>query len=213
MYNDERDRYGYDQNQDFSARNRYTRYDYERGYEEERNRTSDSYRDSLQSSLERPAARPRLDRSDEARYDWYRNSNRGERNNYDKFLDDKHVQPKAPSKKRRTWVVAMLLVVFVAILATTIAVIGVDGKGVVKPQALTVESLTASVEGALLSGNDVAAAEIEVEKQVALGGENYILLKSGELVAVEVPAQTVVTPEKEKGFDKLCSWLNGVFGG
>ena len=213
MYNDERERYIQDESQEFSARSRYTRYDYERDYEEQRNRTPDSYRDSLQSSLERPVARPRLERSDEARFDWYRASAGEERNNYDKFFDSKHNQPKTPSKKRRTLVAVMLLIVFVAILATTVAVIGVEGTSVVQPQALSVESLTASVGDALLSGNDVAAAEYAQEQPLILGGENYILLKSGELVAVEIPAQTVVAAEEEKGFDKLCSWLNGVFGG
>ena len=211
MYNDERDRYGYDESQEFSARNRYARYDYERDYEEERNRTSDSYRDSLQSSLERPAGRPRLERQDEARYNWYRATATAEQNNYDKFFDSKYSEPKAPSKKRRTLVAAMLLIVFVAILATTVAVLGV-GAGVVETKPLTVGSLTASVEDALLSGGGVAAAEMS-ETPVAQGGENYIMLKSGELVAIEVPAQTVVAAEEEKGFDKLCSWLNGVFGG
>lgn len=211
MYTDERNRFGYDESQDHSDRNRYARYDYERDYEEERNRTSDSYRDSLQSSLERPAGRPRLDRQDEARYNWYRATAPAEQNNYDKFFDTKHSRTDRPSKKRRTLVAAMLLVVFVAILAATAAVLGVGASGV-ETQPLTVQSLSASVEDALLSGGGVAAAEM-TEAPVVHGGENYIMLKSGELVAIEIPAQTVVAAEEEKGFDKLCSWLNGVFGG
>jgi len=38
-------------------------------------------------------------------------------------------------------------------------------------------------------------------------------MKSGELVVVEIPAITEVAEEKETGFDKFCSWLNGIFGG
>ena len=30
---------------------------------------------------------------------------------------------------------------------------------------------------------------------------------------IDVPEQPEVQQEEEKGFDKLCSWLNGVFGG
>ena len=59
---------------------------------------------------------------------------------------------------------------------------------------------------------DVAAVEDTIEEQ-KVGGEGYVLLKSGEIVAVEVPEITEVTEEKEKGFDKFCSWLNKIFGG
>ena len=50
----ERERNAYTSNYDYNAlhADRYSRYDYENSYETERNRTSDSYRDSLYQSLE-----------------------------------------------------------------------------------------------------------------------------------------------------------------
>ena len=212
MFRDERDR-NVSEREDYSTRTRYARYDYERGYDEERNRTPVSYRNSLQSSLERPALRSRLERADEARFDRYRASAVGAGNNYDKLLERKENASRRPSRKGRMMIAAIMAVAFIAVIAITMAVIGVDGSGVAEVKAMSSESLTAMVDDVLLAPTDISAAEYVPEVKVAQGGENYIMLKSGELVAIEVPKQTVATQEEEKGFDKLCSWLNGVFGG
>ena len=103
----ERERNAYSREYDYaSLRNdRYARYDYESSYEQDRSRTSQSYRDSLMSSLERPASRSRLERSDENRYGFYMSNIGAGENNYDKFWDAKHQQEqtaeKAVAPKRR----------------------------------------------------------------------------------------------------------------
>ena len=211
MFNDEREN-RYDAEQGYSTRNGYARYDYDMGYEEDRRRTSISYRDSLESSLERPASRSRLERADQDRYDYYRSTSPSE-NNYDRFFDSKNRQSEKRSAKRRTsLIVAYVAVALVAIIAVTMAVIGISDKEVVETKPLTVESLTASAEN--VGGvSEVSAAEETVPEEPVLGGENYILLKNGEIVKIDVPEQPEVQQEEEKGFDKLCSWLNGVFGG
>lgn len=214
MFRDERNKTVSNDNQYYSARTRYSRRDYEMDYDEARNRTSVSYRDSLQSSLERPSARPRLERADEARFECYRATAKASSgNNYDRLLERKQRSSVHPVRGRRTMIAAALIVAFVAVIAVTMAVIGVDTSGVTEVKPMTSESLSAMVDETLLSPNATSAAEVEPEKKVVVGGEKYILLKSGELVAIEIPKQTVVPEEEEKGFDKLCSWLNGVFGG
>ena len=213
MFVDERNRIGSEEDQGYSARSRYVRYDYESRYEDERNRTSSSQRDSLQSSLERPATRSRLERADDARYGSYRATASYNENNYDRYFDSKQKVTERPARKRRSLMVAYLAVALVAVIAVTVAVLGLGEKQVVETKPLTVEALTASAENAAISAVDVSAAETIEEEAPAIGGENYIMLKSGELVAVEIPEQTIVPSEEEKGFDKLCSWLNGVFGG
>ena len=213
MFRDDQYRYGSDDYREYPTRTRYARSDYERGYDEERDRTPVSYRDSLQSSLERPSVRPRLDRMDEARFEHFRASGAGEKNNYDRLLERKESKPSRLTHKGRMMIEAAMLVAFVAVIAITMAVIGVDSSGVKEIKPMTSESLNAMVDDVLLAPTDVSAAEYVAEEKVVNGGENYVMLKSGELVAIEIPAQTVTTPEEEKGFDKLCSWLNGVFGG
>ena len=211
MFNDDHNRERYAADQEYFARENYVRYGYDARYEADRNRTSESYRDSLQTSLEKPASRSRLERADDVRYECYRAASPQE-NNYDKFFDGKHRKPEKKTSKRRTaLLVAYVAIALVAIIAVTLAVVGISDNKVVEEKPLTIESLSASAEGiAPVSG--LAAAESEEEKTV-VGGENYILLKTGELVEVEVPEKTTVQPEKEKGFDKFCSWLNGIFGG
>ena len=211
MFNDDRNRERYDADQGYFSRESYVRYGYDARYEADRNRTSESYRDSLQSSLEKPASRSRLERADEVRYECYRAASPQE-NNYDRFFDNKQKKPQKKSSKRKTaLLVAYVAIALVAIIAVTLAVVGISDNKVVEEKTLTVESLTASAEG-IAPVSELAAAEIE-EEEVVIGGENYILLKTGELVEIEVPKKTTIRTEKEKGFDKLCSWLNGVFGG
>ena len=72
--------------------------------------------------------------------------------------------------------------------------------------------LWTGAEEAALAASEVSAAEEEVVVTKE-GGEMYVMLKSGELVAVEIPEITEVTKEEEKGFDKFCNWWNGLFGG
>ena len=212
MYRDERDRLESEENHAYSARAQYTRYDRDRSYEEDRNRTSSSYRDSLESSLERSASRTRLERADDARYRCYRDTAVGEETNYDRFLESKHRRSEGGRRRTRTMIAVFLLIAFVAVIAVTMSVISVSEPTIVETQPMVVESLAANAEGALLADVNASAAETIVET-VAVGGDKYIMLKSGELVAIEIPAQSFVTAEEEKGFDKLCSWLNGVFGG
>ena len=148
MFRDERERMETEAAQGYSAENRYARYDREWGYEEERNRTSSSYRDSLQSSLESPARRSRLDRADEERYGCYRAYASQEENNYDRFFDSKYRKNEKPARKnRRPLMVAYVAVALVAIIAVTMAVIGIGEKTVVESKPLTTESLMASAEG------------------------------------------------------------------
>lgn len=214
----ERERVRYDVNRDCDYRvrdDRFARYDYETRYEEERNRTSDSYRDSLMSSLERPATRSRLERSDEDRFGFYMSNISAGENNYDKYWDAKQAkQPsKRSSKKKMTFIAAYLAVALVAIIAVTLSVVGVGSKEpVAVKKTLGAETLSASAEVAETAAPGLASAESNEEKVVA-GGENYIMLKSGEIIAIQVPEQVQATEEEEKGFDKFCSWLNGVFGG
>ena len=215
----ERERNGYASNYDYEAlrNDRYARYDYERSYEEDRGRTTDSYRESLMHSLERPASRSRLEREDENRYGFYMaNIDAGE-NNYDKFWDAKHKgakKEKAPSEKRRlAFMITYIVVAVVALIAVTLAVVGMGAEPVVVSKTITGEKVTATAETDAKSQQDgLVAAEEEAQVELP-GGENYIMLASGELVELEMPARQVKTEEEENGFDKFCTWMNGVFGG
>ena len=196
---------------------RYARYDYERSYEDDRNRTSPAYRDSLMNDLERPAIRSRLERSDEMRYGFYMSNISSGESNYDKFWDKKQqkAEEKPAQKSRLGFLIAFIAVAVVAIIAVTISVVGLSNEQTVVQKTLGNETISASAEtvenDSALSGEVAAIGTEEVAQKQ--GGENYIKLKNGELVAVEVPAAAIETKEEEKGFDKFCSWLNGVFGG
>ncbi|HCJ01546.1 MAG TPA: hypothetical protein DIC18_01610 [Clostridiales bacterium] len=210
----ERERVRYDDQYAYRPQDdRIARYDYENRYEADRLRTSSSYRDSLMESLERPATRTRLERSDEARYSFYMSNIGTAENNYDKFWDRKHANENRPARRRnnRVFVAAYMLVALIAILAVSLSVIGLGRQETVMTKNLTPISASAEDgEGEI----DTGAAALEgTEAPVLLGGENYILLSSGEVVAVEIPSQAKGAKEKQNGFDKFCNWLNGVFGG
>ena len=216
----ERERNGYAANYDYEASrsDRYSRYDYERAYEEDRVRTSESYRDSLMSSLERPAMRSRLERADESRYGFYMaNINAGE-NNYDKFWDEKQKksekQNASSSKKRLAFMVTYMVIALVAVIAVTLSVVGTSGKTAVVTKTFEGENMMASAEPNVQTvALTESAAEEEKEAPVVVGGENYILLANGEAVEVVLPERAVKAKEEENKFDKFCTWLNGVFGG
>lgn len=219
----ERERTAYGAEYDYaSLRNdRYGRYDYERSYEEDRNRTSPSYRSSLMDSLERPATRSRLERADDARYGFYMaNINAGE-NNYDRFWDAKHKNEEkaAPAnpKKRLAFMITYAVVAIVALIAVTLSVVGLGEKPAnMVSKTIELETVKASAEvsqGEVATGAGAVASEEEKAEAPAVGGENYIMLKNGELVAVQAPQKTVQAKEEEKGFDEFCTWLNDVFGG
>ena len=213
-----RERYDYDRDYNRSANSdRYARYDcVESGYETYRDRTSDSYRDSLRSSLERPATHSRLERSDDDRYGFYRSNIEARENNYDKLWDSKQkAEPeKAPVQRKKVAFIAVyLFIALVAIIAVTLSVIGTSEQPTVAKKTISIETMSATAE---ISTGDVSvsAATDEIQEEAPiLGGETYIRLKNGELVAVKVPEQVKTAKEEEKGFDKFCSWLNGVFGG
>ncbi len=216
----ERERTAYGAEYDYASlrSDRYARYDYDRSYEEERNRTSQSYRDSLMDSLERPANRSRLERADENRYGFYmQNINAGE-NNYDKFWDAKQnkQQPEQNKthNKRLAFLVTYIVIAVVALVAVTLSVVGLGDKTTtIVSKKVETETLTANAEtdNVILAG--IAASEQEQEEASFGGGENYIMLKSGEVVAVEAPQRAQEAKEEEGGFDKFCNWLNNVFGG
>ena len=222
MMVNERERAVYGTEYDYaSLRNdRYGRYDYERSYEEDRNRTSSSYRDSLMNSLERPASRSRLERADEARYGFYMANISAGENNYDKFWDAKHREEKKETsvnpKRRMAFMVTYIVVAIVAMIAVTLSVVGLgDNSTKMVSKTIETEKILASAEAqpeTTVAGT-VASEEEQQVTQTKLGGENYIVLKSGELVEVEAPQRASNTKEEEKGFDKFCTWLNDVFGG
>ena len=198
---------------DRSGRSSYYRDSLDERYENERRSTSDAERDRLMSSLERTGTRSRLERIDESRYGHYAANYAPATNNYDRMLDRRAAETAEKSKKiyrRRTpLVVAYLVVALAAIVAVTLSVVGVESKEIVESLEVQEPSVSASAEGVAETGA-LSAAEPEVIKE---GGENYIMLATGELVAVEIPKSTQAAKEEEKGFDKFCSWLNGVFGG
>ena len=218
----ERERNGYVANNDYDAmrNDRYSiRYGNEIGYEAERNRTSRSYRDSLYDSLERPASKSRLERADENRYGFYiANIAAGEKN-YDKFWDAKHasenkVTPASTNEKRRfAFILTYVIIALVAVIAVTLAVLGTSSDTVVVSKTIEAEAVTATAEvGGKAAYNLESAAEIE-EKATLPGGENYIMLANGEMFEVVMPENVAQAEEEENGFDKFCTWLNGVFGG
>ena len=219
MLVNERERTAYNTDYDYVAgsRDRYARYDYDTRYEDERNRTSPSYRDSLMSNLERPASHSRLERIDDARYGFYM-SNRiasGE-NNYDLFLDAKQKKEeetqKPTSGKKLAFLITYLAIALVAIIAVTLSVIGIGKQETAVQNTPVIENVSANAEVGKTE-DSVENVTLETQEQTVLGGENYIMLKSGEIVEIEIPERAQVTQEEEKGFDKFCSWLNGVFGG
>ena len=215
----ERQRNGYAANYDYDAlrNDRYSRYDYESVYEEQRSRTSDSYRDSLYNSLERPATRSRVERADENRYGFYMANIADGENNYDKFWDAKHkkdnAEAKPATKKRFGFIIAYIVVAVVALIAVTLAVGGTNSNSKTVVVSKTIDTVSAGAEPELTMGaNGESAAEDE--QNVSLpGGENYIMLANGELVEIVVPERAAQTVEEENGFDKFCNLLNGMFGG
>ena len=218
----ERERNGYNANYDYDVRrnDRYSiRYGNEISYEADRNRTSQSYRDSLYDSLERPASRSRLERADENRYGFYMANIAAGENNYDKFWDAKHAaesqKTTAPkSEKRRfAFILTYVIIALVAVIAVTLAVVGTGSEPAVVSKTIESETVTATAEvGATVASGAESAAEID--KETALpGGENYIMLANGEVFEVVMPEHTAQAEEEENSFDKFCTWLNGVFGG
>ena len=215
-YNDDFDRYAYDTRND-----RFARYDYDSRYEEARMRTSDYDRDSLMSSLERPASRSRLERSDADRYGFYRSNIEVAENNYDRLWDSRRAAESAArssapkSRKKKAMLVAYLALAFVAVIAVTLSVVGLGDKSEVKSAELVQEPISASAEEVVEQEEaaPVFIPLVETQLNTTASTEKYVVLKNGEKISVEVPKRTVETKEEEKGFDKFCSWLNGVFGG
>ena|GEM_PF-2282482 len=198
---------------------RYSRYEgmsYDDRYEAERRGTSDAERERLMASLERTGSRSRVvARCEESRYGFRASSYEEADNNYDRMLDRRserteRKEKKIFNKKKTPLVVAYIVFALVAVLAVTFSLAGMNKTEEPVEMSATVTSVEASAEEAAVAEN-VAEAEESAAPQV--GGEGYVLLKSGEIVAVEVPEITEVTEEKEKGFDKFCSWLNKIFGG
>ena len=221
----ERERNAYASNYDYDSRpnNRYSRYEDERAYDMDRDRTSPMRRDALMYSLERPASRSRLERTDENRYGFYMaNIGVGE-NNYDKYWDEKHKSDNvdknsARPKKRLAFMLTYIIVAIVALIAVTLSVVGLGEKTVVVSKRVETDTIVASAESNVNTGIAESAQIQEEEETAAVSGSevsgiNYIILANGELVEIEKPDRTVKAEEKEKGFDKFCTWLNGVFGG
>lgn len=182
-------------------------------YENERMMTSDQERDRLMNSLERKASKSRLERQDENRYNFYASTLEPADNNFDRMWDRKHSseqkkEKKVFNRKRMPFMVAYLVLALVAVLAVSLSLVDFKAKTITTSK-MTATSVSASAENAQKEG--VSAAESEVEEKA--GGENYVLTKNGDLVLVEIPESIQRTEEKEKGFDKFCSWLNGAFGG
>ena len=117
--------------------------------------------------------------------------------------------PKRRRSSRKLFVAAYLVVAFIAVIAVTLSVVGMGGKETTVKKTLGTE-VAASAE--TVEGTGTAASET-AEQMTTFGGTNYIMLSSGELTRIEVPEQTQAAKEEEKGFDKFCDWLNGVFGG
>ena len=219
----ERERVGYDDNYDYDYNynrgrdNHSAYYDYESRYEEEKGHTSSSYRESLMSSLERPAARSRLERADDDRYDFYRTNIDSSENNYDRFLERrerKSATKKSVQKKKISFVAAYIAIAIIAVIAVTLSAVGIGKEEqTVAKKSFSIDTLSASAEVLDSSEALSAQAEMEVpEEKPLIGGENYIFV-NGQFIEIEVPEEPKAAKEEEKGFDKFCSWLNGVFGG
>jgi len=186
---------------------------YDERYEAERRETSDSERERLMYSLEKSGMHSRLERSDENRYNSYAQSYAPADNNYDRMLERKAKfavkEKKVFNRKKLPFVVAYVVFAFVALLAITLSVAGI-GAGTVAAVEATAENALTAPTSEIAFASEVSALETPIEVQ---GGEMYVMLKSGELVALNIQKSAQVTEEKEKGFDKFCSWLNGIFGG
>lgn len=217
----ERNGNGYGRNYDYDAlrTDRFGSGEYERDYEAERVRTSDAYRESLMSSLERPATRSRLDRSDERRYGFYMSNIPTGDNNYDKHWDAKHAAEAATQvakspKKRLAFIITYVVVAIVALIAVTLSVVGLEEKNVVISKTIDVDPVMASAEvtnnDAIITDTVASESEMQAEEK---GGTNCIMLANGEIVEIEIPERIAKTNDKEKGFDKFCTWMNEVFGG
>ena len=203
----ERERNGYAENCDYDTmrNDRYSiRYGNEIGYEAERNRTTQSYRDSLYDSLERPASRSRLERADENRYGFYMANIAAGENNYDKFWDAKHASDNkvtsAPrnEKRRFAFILTYVIIALVAVIAVTLAVLGTGSEPVVVSKTIEGEAVTATAEVGGKGGYDAESAA-ELEEEMALpGGENYIMLANGEVLDV-LKGQLVKMKEKKFG--------------
>ena len=189
---------------------------YDDQYESQRRSTTDADRERLMNSLERRSVRTRNERRDEDRYSFYLQGQQNAENNYDRLLRKRAEQgtskeKKVFNKKKVPFVVAYVVFALAAVLAISLSLVGV--KKTETPVDMSVNmTVEASAEEAALAASEVSAAEEEVVVTKE-GGEMYVMLKSGELVAVEIPEITEVTKEEEKGFDKFCNWWNGLFGG
>ena len=194
----------------------YDEANYDDQYETERRGTTDAERERLMNSLERRGTHTRNERRDESRYAFYLQGATVAENNYDRLLQRRASQgtskeKKVFNKKRTPFVVAYVVFALAAVLAITLSIVGVNKTET--PVDMSVNAaVEANAEESLVATSDVSAAEEETPV-LKEGGEMYVMLKSGELVAVEIPEITEVTQEEEKGFDKFCSWLKGVFGG
>ena len=189
---------------------------YDDRYEADRRVTTDEERERLMNSLERRGSHHRVERRDESRYDYYVRNAAPAENNYDMLLDRRAAQgtskeKKVLSKKKLPFVVAYVVFAFAAVLAVTLSLVGV--KQTQASVDMSAKSIVeASAEESLLLGEEVSAVQEEAPV-VKEGGEVYVMLKTGELIAVEVPEIAETTKEEENWFDKFCNWLNGIFGG
>ena len=183
-------------------------------YENEKSRTSEKDRDRLLVSLERTIGGRRIERQDADRYDSYAEINMPADNNFDKMWDRTHTEVKAQPSKRigKRGLALVLTYVFLsllAVLAITLVLANFESeKTSTVKMVSTGHNISANAED--IDTKTVSAAEGEDEK---IGGEMYVMLKNGVITYVEVPASVQTTKEKEKGFDKFCSWLNSAFGG
>ena len=183
-------------------------------YESEKLRTSDEDRNRLMNSLERRSSKSRLERSDEARYGAYQAITEAADNNFDRMWDRKHAseqkkEKRMISKKKMPFAIAYIVLAVVAMIGVTLSLVDFKAESVkTAKMASTGTAVSASAENQ--EDPNVSAAE---EQQAKIGGETYVMLKNGEIAAIEIPETIQKTEEKEKGFDKFCTWLNDRFGG
>ena len=183
-------------------------------YEKARNRTSEEERSRLMNSLERRAEKTRLERSDESRYSFFAANAEAADNNFDRMWDRKHSAEGKSDKrvfdrKKLPFVIAYVVLAFAAVIGVTLSLVDFNGKSMGTARMASKGSVIFA--GAENPENaEVSESEAQERK---VGGETYVMLKNGEIVAIEIPEIVQKTEEKEKGFDKFCTWLNEQFGG
>ena len=216
-YGRSRDRYSF--NRDRSDADRFGAGRYEdrfadSTYESEKLRTSDEDRNRLMNSLERRSSKSRLERSDEARYGSYAANSEAADNNFDRMWDRKHASEQKKekrfiSKKKMPFAIAYIVLAVVAMIGITVSLVDFNAE-TVKTAKMASKGTAVSASAENQDEMGVSAAE---EQQAKIGGETYVMLKNGEIAAIEIPETIQKTEEKEKGFDKFCTWLNDRFGG